>query len=393
MSLRNKVVSAGLVALLVAAPCSLSVLPGVAMADPASDLEAAAARLDELGAQLSSLQDQLASATTELEGTDVEIAEKQQQVEQTSAELADKRQQLGESMSTSYKSGSEGLLDFVLGSTSADELVNRIYYLDKISEQQASNIEEVRQLSERLSQEVSELEERQASQQQQVSDLQAQVDAYQASVAEATSYYQSLDAQVQAELAAQAAEQENSNVDTALGAIESGQGQQSGGEAAGSGDQGSQEGQGDSGEQEQPPEQTTTEPDTDEPSDGGSQGGFSGGGSSVGAGQGLATAYAQIGKAYVYGTAGPDTFDCSGLVCYCFGYARGRSTTQMISSLQASGDWVTDMSQLQVGDLVFPTSGHVGIYVGNGRMIHAANPAIGVVEAPVYSFIGGGSYY
>ena len=65
----------------------------------------------------------------------------------------------------------------------------------------------------------------------------------------------------------------------------------------------------------------------------------------------------------------------------------------MISSLQASGDWVTDMSQLQVGDLVFPTSGHVGIYVGNGRMIHAANPAIGVVEAPVYSFIGGGSYY
>ena len=75
MSLRNKVVSAGLVALLVATPCSLSVLPGVAMADPASDLEAAAARLDELGAQLSSLQDQLASATTELEGTDVEIAE------------------------------------------------------------------------------------------------------------------------------------------------------------------------------------------------------------------------------------------------------------------------------------------------------------------------------
>ena len=45
-----------------------------------------------------------------------------------------------------------------------------------------------------------------------------------------------------------------------------------------------------------------------------------------------------MGKPYVLGTAGPDTFDCSGLVCYSYGYARGRTTYQMINSLKSTGD-------------------------------------------------------
>ena len=65
----------------------------------------------------------------------------------------------------------------------------------------------------------------------------------------------------------------------------------------------------------------------------------------------------------------------------------------MIASLQSTGDWKTDMSQLNVGDLIFTSYGHVGIYVGNGRLVHAANPATGVIEGQVWSFIGGGSYY
>ncbi|MBM6775291.1 C40 family peptidase [Olsenella profusa] len=380
-------------ALLVAGPATIALAPAdVALADPQSDLEAAAAELDALGAELSDYQDQLASATTSLEDTDVEIAEKQTQIEQTSQELEQKRAELGASMSSSYKSGSGGLLEFILGSTSAEELVSRIYYLDKVSEQQAANIQEVRSLADQLDREMSELEERQSSQQQQVSDLQAQVDAYQARVADATSYYDSLDEQVRAQLVAE--QESNANISTVVNAVETSQEQQ-----AAQGQQGGNGGGGSAPEQQEPPaaDQPTggngggqaEQP----PSDGGNGGGGSTGGSSVPAGQGVATAYAQIGKPYVYGATGPDAFDCSGLVCYCFGYARGRTTTAMISSLQASGDWKTDMSQLAVGDLVFPTTGHVGIYVGNGMMIHAANPATGVVLASVYSFIGGGSYY
>lgn len=64
----------------------------------------------------------------------------------------------------------------------------------------------------------------------------------------------------------------------------------------------------------------------------------------------------------------------------------------MIASLQASGDWKTSLSELSVGDLVFPSSGHVGIYIGNGQMIHAPHEGATVCIGSVYSFIGGGTY-
>lgn len=107
---------------------------------------------------------------------------------------------------------------------------------------------------------------------------------------------------------------------------------------------------------------------------------------------GLNLAYGAIGSPYVYGATGPNAFDCSGLVCYCFGFSRGRTTYEMIDSLVRDGRWKTSMDELEVGDLVFPSSGHVGIYTGNGMMIHAPSPGRYVYEAPVYAFIGGGTF-
>ena len=57
-----------------------------------------------------------------------------------------------------------------------------------------------------------------------------------------------------------------------------------------------------------------------------------------------------------------------------------------------SGDWKTSLDQLQVGDLVFPSTGHVGISIGNGQMIHAPYPGRTVCIASVCRFIGGGTY-
>lgn len=108
--------------------------------------------------------------------------------------------------------------------------------------------------------------------------------------------------------------------------------------------------------------------------------------------QALNTAYSVIGYPYIYGATGPNGFDCSGLVCYCFGWDRGRTTYDMIDSLVRDGRWKTSMDELEVGDLVFPSSGHVGIYTGNGMMIHAPAPGRTVCEAVVYAFIGGGTF-
>lgn len=398
MTIRHKAVTAG-IALALAGTVAFAAVPaGVAYADPASELAAAAEQLDILGSQLSDTQAQLAEATTQLETTDYEISEKQADIDEKRATLAEKQAALGEGMKSTYKSGPASLLDFILGSTSAEDLANRVYYLDKVSEQQAGAIEEVRQLTQQLEAEMGELEEKQATQQQMVDELESQASAYQGQVAEATSLYNSLDAEVQAQLAAE--REENSNVSTVIDAIENNQAQQGGstgstgdqgGQTGGAGDQGGQGGQdnGNAGETTPTPEpepepeptpEPTPEPEPEpEPS--------------VPSGGGLSTAYAQLGKPYVYGAVGPNAFDCSGLICYSYGYARGRTTYAMIASLQATGDWKTDINQLNVGDLVFPHSGHVGIYLGNNTYLHASNPSTGVIISQLSGFIGGGSYY
>ncbi|HEV7212856.1 MAG TPA: C40 family peptidase [Blastococcus sp.] len=86
----------------------------------------------------------------------------------------------------------------------------------------------------------------------------------------------------------------------------------------------------------------------------------------------VSTALAQVGKPYVWGAAGPNSFDCSGLMQYAYS-AAGISLPHS-SSAQSSMGVPVSRSALQPGDLVFfysPVS-HVGMYIGNGQMVHAA---------------------
>lgn len=82
---------------------------------------------------------------------------------------------------------------------------------------------------------------------------------------------------------------------------------------------------------------------------------------------------AQIGKSYVWGATGPDTFDCSGLVQYCYGkYGIKLPRTTYEQVLQGTH---VERSDLKAGDLVFfGTSDdihHVGVYIGNNQYLHA----------------------
>ncbi len=102
------------------------------------------------------------------------------------------------------------------------------------------------------------------------------------------------------------------------------------------------------------------------------------------AGAAVQYALAQVGKSYVYGAAGPSAFDCSGLTMMAWKQA-GVSLAHS-SRVQAGGAQVSQ-SALQPGDLVFYYSpiSHVGMYIGNGQIAHAANPSTGVQIAPVNS--------
>ena len=103
------------------------------------------------------------------------------------------------------------------------------------------------------------------------------------------------------------------------------------------------------------------------------------------AGAAVSYAMSQVGDAYVYGASGPSAYDCSGLTMMAWAQA-GVGLPHSSSAQMGSGTPVSQ-SQLQPGDLVFyysPVS-HVGMYIGNGMIVHAANPNSGVTTAPVNS--------
>jgi cell wall-associated NlpC family hydrolase len=84
-------------------------------------------------------------------------------------------------------------------------------------------------------------------------------------------------------------------------------------------------------------------------------------------------AKAQLGDPYVYGGTGPNGWDCSGLVQGSF-RAAGVSLPRVVGP-QYSATRHISMSQLQPGDIVFyGDMSHDGIYIGNGRVIHAPHP-------------------
>jgi cell wall-associated NlpC family hydrolase len=87
----------------------------------------------------------------------------------------------------------------------------------------------------------------------------------------------------------------------------------------------------------------------------------------------LAFAMAQIGDPYVYGGTGPNSWDCSGLVMKSWA-AAGVSIPRVVGPQIAAGKPVP-MDQLQPGDIVaYGDMSHDGLYLGNGRVVHAPRP-------------------
>ncbi|WP_370582090.1 peptidoglycan hydrolase RipC [Mycobacterium sp. OAS707] len=97
----------------------------------------------------------------------------------------------------------------------------------------------------------------------------------------------------------------------------------------------------------------------------------------------IQAALSRIGSPYVWGGSGPGQFDCSGLVMWSFQQA-GISLPHSSQALAQGGQPVS-MDQIQPGDLVtyYSDASHVGIYIGDGMMVHASTYGTPVRVAPV----------
>lgn len=172
--------------------------PSAAYADAAADLANARTNLEQIGQKVEDLSGDLETLVTELDNTEYEIMVKEQKIAQNQETLAS-------FVSADYKGGATELLSIIMGSTSFDDMVSRIRYVQKISDAQTNAIDEIKSAKE-------DLEERKAYQQSTLNDTQTKLDELNSQRSSAASLVDSLDAEVKAQLEKEAAQNSTLNV-------------------------------------------------------------------------------------------------------------------------------------------------------------------------------------
>lgn len=335
-------------------------LAAPAYADTASDLAAARAKLEQIGTQTQQIYDELATQTQALDQTAGEITQKQQ-------EIADGQAKLSNYVAGEYKTGGLSLLQVLTGVDDLGDMLNRLFYYGKVSDKQAQTIQEVKELKQ-------ELTNKQAEQEQNVAATQKKVDELNAQQAEAQNVVNSLDSQLQAELAAEA--QANAALQAGINASTAEKATVNTETAGTTENTNNGGGTTNNGGNTPAPTPTPAPAPTPQPSTPAPAPTPSAPSQSVDGGTVVSRAYSKLGCAYSWGGFGPNSFDCSGFVSYCLTgrYCRLGTTVTFMG-------WhrVTDP---QPGDVVV-NSRHTGIYVGNGEMIHASNYNTGVIKTSI----------
>jgi cell wall-associated NlpC family hydrolase len=299
--------------LLVGAAVALTVtaLPGGASAAPSAGPAAQTAQLvADASHQLEVVTEQVNEAKVELEQQQAAAATADQAAADAQAQLAALEPQIRQLARSAYTGDSFSRLDAMLTSSSADEFVHQLGTLDAIAGHTNQQVAEVASAADVAKKAQTTAVEAQAGAQKSYDDIAAQQKDLQAKIADYQRQYNSLTAPQQQQVLA-------SHGDTQ--AVPSGVVAPSGA-----------------------------------------------------AQKAVDTALAQVGDPYVWGASGPDAFDCSGLTQYAYS-AAGISLPHSSASQSTMGTPVS-RDQLQPGDLVFfysPVS-HVGLYIGNGQMVHAS---------------------
>lgn len=396
--------------------------PIPALAATSTELQA---QLDQAQAESATFEQQTAAAFQELEDNQAKLEDTKAQISTTEEEISQKQDELDAAQSTlsdrvsaDYKAGGVSIVDLVVGSTSASDLVSRIYYANKVASSDAQAIQAVQSIQAELDQKKADLQTQQAQQQQLVDASQAKATEVQQKQADHEAYVQSLSADVKQALAEEEAARKAAEEAAAQKAAEEAAAQQAQQQAASNGSSSSDNGgSGNSGSSQSSSNSGSSSSNGGSGNSGSSSkpssGSSSHGSGSVNVGSGISGAIAaaktQLGVSYSWGgnaIAGQE-FDCSGLVWWAYKQAgisipRGQRMSNgrgnsMIGWALDSGRWTTNQANLQPGDLMFWGSSvnsttHVGMYIGGGKMIHSNYS--GVEIASMYysagSFVGGG---
>ncbi|MGY1838794.1 MULTISPECIES: C40 family peptidase [unclassified Modestobacter] len=334
---------------LVAAPL---LSPAPAAAEPTTSAEAATL-VAERAHELEVVTEQFNDARVELETKQAEVDAAAARVEAAEAALVGARDRVREVARSAYTGDQLSTLQAMLTSDSADELLDRVGTLGSIADHNNGILGEAVTADEQATEAQAAAETAATEAQRQLDQVEKQRTDLNKQIAEYQAMYERLSA---AEQAASRAEAERQH---AAEAAEAAAADQAAGSAAGSAPApGARAGGGSNAARGSAP---AAAPAPSAPVVA----------SSGAAATAVSTAMAQRGKPYVWAAAGPGSFDCSGLVQYA--YAAAGIKVPHSSRAQATMGRAVSRGELQPGDVIafYSPVSHVGIYIGNGQMVHA----------------------
>ncbi|WP_200260669.1 NlpC/P60 family protein [Streptomyces sp. HSG2] len=308
---------------------------------------------DEVKAEVDKLYQEAEQATEKYNGAkerqerlQEEISTIQDNVARGQEELNELRDGLGSMASAQYRSGGIDPSVQLFLSADPDEYLDRASALDQLSSRQVDALKRIQEKQRDLAQQRSEAAEKLEDLSATRTELGDKKQEVQGKLSAAQELLNTLTAEEQAALAAEEARASRTSEREALSAASESSSSASGGASASA------------------PASSSASPSA------------SGSGR---AGAAFAAAQGKVGTPYVYGATGPSSFDCSGLTSWAYGQA-GVGIPRTSESQSSYGTRVSSVGDLQIGDLVFFFNDlhHVGLYAGNGQVLHAPRPGTSV---------------
>ena len=309
--------------------------PALAFAEPTAadkltEADAVRARIVDMQAQLDVVTEQYYKALDEHAAAQQAVADAQARIDEATAQIAGLQEKLGSRARSMYRTGQSSVLDFIMGAATFEEFAQNWDLLEKLNDNDASLVQQTKDLRAEVEAAKAELERQEQIAAEAAAEAQRIKEDAERSVAELQALLAQLDAEAQALLAQEQEAARQAEIAAARSRSY----------------------------------------------------GYSGTTSPVPS-QGSVVDYAlsRIGCPYVWGAAGPDTFDCSGLVRWAY-LQVGMSLPHQTEALYNAAKARLPVSQAQPGDVLWVGygdgyNGHVGIACNAGGTHYVHAPTFG----------------